>query len=63
MSNQIFEGLMAHEIKNEETRKKILKEYREKYKETPFKNPEKYNPLSPPEGWAYDPYYECWIKL
>lgn len=28
----------------------------------PETNPELYDPLQPPQGWRYDPYYELWIN-
>ena len=61
----IPEGIMAHEIKDESIRAKIVHSYNQRYKPkiTPYTHPENYDPLKPPSGWAYDPYYECWIEL
>ena len=60
----IPEGVMAHEITTESIRAEILENYNKRYKPemTPWSNPEKYDPFNPPKGWAYDPYYEIWIK-
>ncbi len=60
----IPEGIMAHEIKDETIRKEIAEDYKRRYNPpvTPYTNPEQYDPLNPPSGWAYDPYYECWIQ-
>lgn len=60
----IPEGIMAHEIKDEKIRLEIAANYNKLYRPpmTPFTHPEKYDPLNPPTGWAYDPYYECWIQ-
>jgi hypothetical protein len=60
----IQEGVMAHEIKDEKLRLEIADNYNKLYRPamTPFTHPEKYDPLNPPKGWAYDPYYECWIQ-
>lgn len=61
----IDEGIMAHQIKDDNLKKIILEKYNERYRPepTPFTHPENYDPFNPPDGWAYDPYYECWIKL
>ena len=60
----LIEGVYAHHYTNEEVRQKITQAYKEKYtpKVTPLTNPEQYDPLNPPEGWVYDPYYEMWIE-
>jgi len=59
----IVEGLYADQhslaaqcqIKQEYTRRWSVEK-------TPLTNPESYDPLQPPPGWRYDPYYECWIN-
>lgn len=63
--DSIPEGIMAHEIKDEKLRLEISTNYNKIYRApiTPFTHPENYDPLNPPKGWAYDPYYECWIHL
>lgn len=57
------EGKYAHEYKDNVLREKISNEYKQRYMPdpTPITHPELYDPLNPPKGWAYDPYYECWI--
>ena len=29
---------------------------------TPYSHPWLFDPCEPPQGWQYDPYYECWIN-
>jgi len=57
--------MYADEYTDENTRSIIVREYQQRHalKITPQTNPELYNPLYPPSGWRYDPYYEIWIKL
>ena len=57
--------MFADEYTDENTRSIIVREYQQRHalKITPQTNPELYNPLDPPSGWRYDPYYELWIKL
>ncbi len=59
------EGMYAHEYRDTLTREKIASEYKQRYMPdpTPFSHPERYDPLNPPKGWAYDPFYECWIHI
>lgn len=60
----IPEGPMAHQITDANVRKLIQEKYNQLYRAspTPFTHPENYDPFNPPDGWAYDPYYECWIE-
>lgn len=60
----LHEGKYADEYTSEETKEFILKKYRERYepKITPQSHPEKFNPLSPPKNWRYDPFYELWVE-
>lgn len=60
--DDVPEYKLAHELRCPMMRDKISREYNEKYKKTPLTHPEEYDPLNPPSGWAYDPYYECWLK-
>jgi hypothetical protein len=62
-SDILVDGLYADDYKDDSIKKEILKTYQQRYKETPATHPEKYSPLEPPQGWRYDPYYECWVKL
>ena len=61
----LIEGIYAHHYKNDEVRQQIKDQYIKKHTvgETPLTHPLKYDPLNPPEGWIYDPYYEYWIQL
>jgi hypothetical protein len=59
------EGIMAHEIRDQSLRSQIQHRYNELYRPepTPFTHPQNFDPLTPPKGYAYDPYYECWIEV
>ena len=63
--DQLIEGVYAHHYTNEIVRQQIAQAYKEKYTPvvTPLTNPELYDPLTPPSGWIYDPYYELWLKI
>ena len=58
------EGRMAHDYRDEDQRRYIAEAYRRRYcpEPTPLTTPELYDPLAPPPGWAYDPYYEIWTQ-
>lgn len=60
----IPDGPMAHQITDAKVRKLIQEKYDQLYKAepTPYTHPENYDPFNPPAGWAYDPYYECWLE-
>lgn len=60
----LTEGMLAHEVSNQALRDDITLCYNQRHRPTsnPSTNPENYDPLNPPDGWAYDPYYELWIK-
>jgi len=62
---KLIESMYADQYTDENTRSIIVREYQQRHalKITPQTNPELYNPLDPPSGWRYDPYYEIWIKL
>ena len=62
--DSFIEGLNAHEYTDEKLRNKIKEDYDKKYskKITPITEPSKFDPLNPPDGWAYDPFYEIWIE-
>jgi hypothetical protein len=63
--DDLIEGMYAHNYTNEYVRQKIAQDYKKKFTPvvSPLTNPEQYDPLNPPEGWIYDPYYELWIEL
>lgn len=63
--DSLIEGVYAHQYTDANVRKQIQDRYLKKFNPeiTPFNNPEKFDPLNPPKGWAYDPYYETWIKF
>ena len=59
------ESQFADEYRDPETRRRIQEDYLRKHTQevTPWTDPLKFDPLAPPQGWRYDPYYECWVKL
>ena len=59
----ITEGHMAHEYVDIKEREEITHRYNEYYHNpaTPLVNPERFDPLNPPKGWAWDPYYHIWL--
>ena len=60
----VYEGPMAHEYTDPEAREEITRRYKEHYNKpiTPWVNPDKFDPLNPPEGWTFDPYYFIWYR-
>lgn len=64
-SDTISEGLMAHEYQDSQRRTAILERYLALHQPqiTPLTAPREFDPLNPPQGWAWDPYYECWLKI
>jgi hypothetical protein len=63
--DNLIEGVYAHNYTNEDVRAEIAEKYRARYVPvvTPYTHPERFDPLNPPNGWAYDPYYEIWIEF
>ena len=60
----LIEGMYADDYRCPVIREQIQTAYRQSVTKTPspLSNPELYDPLDPPQGWRYDPYYEMWIK-
>ena len=63
--DHLHENMFADEYKNPETQRRIWEDYLRKHtvKVTPLTDPLNFDPLAPPPGWRYDPYYELWIEL
>lgn len=61
----IVEGLYAHQYTDENARRIITEKYKERHAPVvnPLTAPENYDPLNPPTGWVYDPYYEIWMEI
>lgn len=62
---ELTEGVFADEYANTTVRMTIAQQYRNRFPEpmeTPVTHPWKFDPLNPPQGWRYDPYYELWIN-
>jgi len=66
MRDRLIEGVPADQYQDPRTRDQITKEYTARWitkpPQTPATNPELFDPLNPPSGWHYDPYYELWLK-
>lgn len=66
----LIEGVYADQYPEEEgygPRTEIRNAYRKRWPDpnsnpTPLTHPWIYDPCTPPKGWRYDPYYECWIN-
>ena len=61
----IYDGPMAHEYTDPRALSYIEQRYREVHpfpEQNPFTHPWLFNPVNPPQGFAWDPYYECWIR-
>ncbi len=60
----LVEGLDATEYRRADIRARIQQDYIKRWtpKVTPLTDPLKFDPLNPPRGWRYDPYYECWYN-
>lgn len=60
----LIEGMYAHNYTKESVRQMIAQDYKKKFTPivTPLTHPEQYDPLNPPAGWMYDPYYELWLN-
>lgn len=63
--DRLIEGVYAHQYEDLEVRKEIQEKYKERWTLVinPSTKPELYDPLNPPKGWIYDPYYELWIQV
>jgi hypothetical protein len=62
----IVEGKLAHTYDDELVRTRIMKSYQERHPvpvETPYTHPWLFDPLNPPDGWAWDPFYEIWLEI
>ena len=62
----IIEGRYADEFKNTAIAQEITKKYQLLYKapkENPDTHPWLFDPINPPAGWRFDPYYEIWIRV
>ena len=55
----LYEGLTAEQYTDPGSRTKIARDYEARWRPrvTPATNPALFDPLAPPQGWRYDPYY------
>ena len=60
--DMLYEGLTAEQYTDPAIRARIAEDYAVRWrpKTTPATHPELFDPLTPPQGWRYDPYYEIW---
>ena len=66
--DRLTEGVYANDYDDEHLQSEIRQRYLERWHpehqpKTPLTHPWQFDPCEPPEGWRYDPYYECWIKI
>ena len=67
--DQLVEGQYADQYSEQDgpsTRSYIREQYRQRWRDpdidpSPMTHPWLFDPCEPPQGWRYDPYYECWI--
>jgi hypothetical protein len=61
----LIEGWYADQYPDPAIQLRIREKYQQRWcsEPTPETKPELFDPLTPPAGWRYDPYYECWINL
>lgn len=66
--DRLTEGLYANDYTDPQLRAEIREQYLKRWHpdhqtKTPSTHPWLFDPCDPPQGWRYDPYYECWIEL
>ena len=64
-SVHLVEGKSADKYQDTKTRMAITRQYQNRFpvpSDTPVTHPWKFDPLNPPQGWQYDPYYELWLE-
>ena len=62
----LVEGVYADQYTDPQVRDQIAVRYRDRWTQprpTPATAPWLFDPLAPPRGWCYDPYYEIWIPF
>jgi len=60
----LSENWSAEQYQDPERRQYILQRYQEIHRRlpTPLTEPLLFDPLNPPQGWRWDPYYELWYQ-
>jgi hypothetical protein len=63
-TRDLVEGVYADQYTDSQVRQQIAQSYTQRHcrAETPATHPWLFDPLTPPQGWRYDPYYELWIQ-
>lgn len=61
----IIEGKWADSYTDPVVIELIQSQYKDRwnFKPTPYTHPCLFNPMNPPKGWKYDPFYEEWVKV
>jgi hypothetical protein len=61
----LLETLWADQYTDPQLRSQITERYLEIHtpRVTPLTQPLQFDPLNPPQGWRWDPYYELWVEL
>lgn len=61
----ILEGKYADSYTDPEAIKIIKENYTKRWvpDPNPYTHPALFDPLNPPNGWRYDPFYETWVKI
>lgn len=65
LGDDLQEGAWADQYTDPVLRQQIAQRYQQRWQPqpTPVTNPELFDPLEPPPGWRYDPYYEVWMEI
>lgn len=61
--DHLVEGCWADQYTDLTVRETIAQQYKNRWNAapTPVTHPHLFDPLEPPLGWRYDPYYETWV--
>lgn len=65
MNDRLIEGMTAEQYTSEKIKAYIREQYAHRHakpEQTPLTHPWLFDPLNPPRGYRYDPYYEVWIN-
>jgi len=67
-TDSLVEGVYADQYSQPEVRARIKEQYLKRWHpehqpKTPLSHPWLFDPLNPPQGWIYDPYYELWLNI
>ena len=62
--DKLIDGMYADEYTNPGIQNYISSEYKKQHTivKSPLTHPLEFDPINPPAGWRYDPYYEVWVQ-